>query len=368
MKSSKTDKSTLCQCILIGPVKERQKDHFAVLRLDRCYPLIRDIVDRSSLCFCFLFFIAHQISDEPFHVSRRCRTALFNKKISRHTEHRIQIYRAVCHRLFPDKFVDAPGSGDHAHLLLIRKSGGDSAGVHIKHAGRHRGSFLKACLLSRFFCHGSAYFSGIFERRQLLITLLKSEKFHQLSVMFSCIHIDQVSARAIRIFTVGNSGQAITDVVFYRKNILCLLQYLGHILFKPFEQGYRLYRQNFLAGLLIHLLIGAVLIPLFYLRPCSGICGHNTVVGRFSVKSDHIQSLARTGKGDTYDICRVDSAFLKGSPYCLRINIPEFIQIFLCIAGLRCKGYGRNTCHRDLCSGLIEDCCFGEGSSIVNSQ
>ena len=192
MVSSQAYKGSLCQWIFVGAVQEWKEDDIVVLRLDRSYPLIGDIVYGASVFFRFCFFITHKIADEPLHISGRCRAALLDQIISRHTEQRIQCNCAVCHRFFRNILVDTPGSGHHTHLFFIRKSGCDSACVDIKHTCSYRDSLRKTGLLTRFFCHMSTDIGSVAKRWKLVVAFFQIKKLHQFTVMFVCDHIDKI--------------------------------------------------------------------------------------------------------------------------------------------------------------------------------
>lgn len=55
MVSSQAYKGSLCQWIFVGAVQEWKEDDIVVLRLDRSYPLIGDIVYGASVFFRFCF-------------------------------------------------------------------------------------------------------------------------------------------------------------------------------------------------------------------------------------------------------------------------------------------------------------------------
>ena len=66
MVSSQAYKGSLCQWIFVGAVQEWKENDIVVLRLDRSYPLIGDIVYGASVFFRFCFFIRLRMNHSIF--------------------------------------------------------------------------------------------------------------------------------------------------------------------------------------------------------------------------------------------------------------------------------------------------------------
>ncbi len=89
MVCSQSYKRALCKRVFVGTVQKRKENQAVVLRLNRCSPFVCNVIYGALLLFCFLFFIAHQIADKPFHISSRGRAAFFYQIIARDAEHGI---------------------------------------------------------------------------------------------------------------------------------------------------------------------------------------------------------------------------------------------------------------------------------------
>ena len=71
--------------------------------------------------------------DKPLVVAGGCGAGFFDEIVLRQAEQGIHENAAVGDGFAANVFVDAPGSGDHADVLLVRHVDGQSAGVDIKH-------------------------------------------------------------------------------------------------------------------------------------------------------------------------------------------------------------------------------------------
>ena len=87
VECGQSNEGSFSQRIFVGTVQERQEDHVGILRIYGIYPLVGDVIHRTAVFFGLCLFVAHQVTDEPFHVSGRGGAGFFHQEITRHTEH-----------------------------------------------------------------------------------------------------------------------------------------------------------------------------------------------------------------------------------------------------------------------------------------
>ena len=233
MVAVQAHKASLGSGIVIRAVKERQEYNVLIRRPHLGGQPVGVLIHVHPQPLSLLFFLLEEHLGEPLVVAGGGGAALLHQIVLRQSEDGIHHNRAVQHRGFRQKLVNAPGARDNAQVFLIGNIHGHGAGVDIEHAAGNRGAFPEAGTLRGLLAHSAAHIRSVFQGRQASHQILQAEKGQKLLVKAPVPQVHQTGAGIVGLLRERFSGQAEPNVVLTLKNPLRIFQNLGLMFLKP---------------------------------------------------------------------------------------------------------------------------------------